>query len=596
MENPIKKTFGLAISNTALTAVEVSRGKFGLKVVNYSRIELKPNIIEDNCIIINEQAFQDALKKLLLNAKKGPITAKNVIISIPIEKTFSHKLLIPKEHYNDDDYINNEAKDFIPITLDEAIVDYQIINGKKSDKNINYNFVAIQKSIINPLINTLKEVDLNVVGVNTDKNSLIRTCNNEYQKNEGDFLIMYIDSVKTILTINTASGMSYHTNIYSGGEKFCKLIQEELKLPTPKNAQDIIIKYKKDPNSITAEQKSAIQKKLQDEYNSIVIKTNELIKIIKNQEDLNLKTIYLIGKCSGSPGISETIKVNYPKIEIKQQLSYVEINNEAETHYSHAIGLALKDVIGISRENDINLLPNVSREKIEATRIIPIVKKYLIGISLLFGCLMILFGTMAGRNYMDYRFGARELNILNEKTMNPYLNEIAKTNQEKTQLKNAIMNILEDAVPGSQIMKLIDNYNSNGVGLINVSYKINSKKEIEIRIRAKTISRNETENFILKLEQNPYFFEVESPLTNLAGKGECFININLKLDPYKIINGYEQEKKQEEKEIKEELESENTEDKKPSLPKVTEDKSIDIPEEAGAEHIPSEDEEINQTQ
>ena len=246
MKNPIDKTFGLYISNTSLTAVEISREKFGLKVVNYSKIELEPEIIEDNCIVLNNQAFQDALRKLLLDANNGPIKAKNVIISIPIEKTFTHKLSIPKEHCNDSEYINNEAKNFIPITLDETIADYQIIKGDKNDKNLNYNFVATQKSIINPLIKILKEINLNVVGVDTNKNSLIRACNNEYQKNDGDFMIMYINSVKTVLTISTSSGMSYHTNIYSGGEIFCKLTQEEIKLPTKKSAQDIIIKLKRD--------------------------------------------------------------------------------------------------------------------------------------------------------------------------------------------------------------------------------------------------------------------------------------------------------------------------------------------------------------
>ena len=138
MNNTLKNTFGLAISNSLLTAVELSYGKAGLRVINFSKLELEPGIVDDDCIIVNPEAFKDALMKLMLEAKNGPITSHNVIIMIPEEKTFSHSLSVPKEKEEDEDFIINAARDFIPITLDEAVIDYKKIKNKNHRGSKNH--------------------------------------------------------------------------------------------------------------------------------------------------------------------------------------------------------------------------------------------------------------------------------------------------------------------------------------------------------------------------------------------------------------------------------------------------------------------------
>ncbi|MBN2087063.1 pilus assembly protein PilM [Candidatus Peregrinibacteria bacterium] len=556
MANSKNKIFGLAINNTSLTAVEISHGKFGPKVTNYSRIEFGTGIIEDRCIIVNPEVFQDTLRKLLLNAKNGPIKTKDVVISIPEEKTFTHQLEIPKEYRDDDDYINDKAKDFIPIALDEAIIDYKIIKNKNSDKILTLNYVATQKSIVNMLIQSLKEVGLNVVGVDTNKNSLIRACNNQYNKNDGDFAVMYLNSEKIVLSITTESGTPFHTNIKNiGSNELCEFVKNALQLPGIKDAEELINKFKKDINSVREDQRKMIGKKLQEEFLIIIKKFNELKRIVENNEDLNLKTIYIIGQCSGLPGLMEAVKAENPDAQIKQKLEYIEIDENTETYYPHAIGLALKNVFETPKGSDINLLPNIKKEEIETERATPIFKRYFIGTTLLLGCLMVFFGTMAGRYYMDFNLSDRNITLLNEKTMNPYLNDLAKSNQEKTLLKNGIKTVLKDAVPGSLIMKSIDSYNTDETGIINANLRINSSKQTELILRAKTTSRKATEDFIIELEQNPYFLQVNSPLSNLVGKGERFINIDLILDTTNIIESFEENRIDQEKQVTKELES-----------------------------------------
>ena len=74
--------------------------------------------------------------------------------------------------------------------------------------------------------------------------------------------------------------------------------------------------------------------------------------------------------------------------------------------------------------------------------------------------------------------------------------------------------------------------------MVNVTYYVDSAKAHVLRLRGKSISREETEKFILALENDSYFSNVLSPLSNLVGKGERFINMDLNVVPEKVIEDY----------------------------------------------------------
>ena len=178
MNNFPKKIFGLEIRNSALTAVELKYGKTGPRVVNYSRVELDSGVVEDDSIIVNSEAFNESLRKLLLKGKRGPISAKGVVISIPEEKTFNHHINIPKEYADNEEYIKSIASDYIPINLNEAVIDWAILKTKNINQNeVTINFVAVQKNIIELLIKKLSDNGLKVLGVDICENSLVRYCN-----------------------------------------------------------------------------------------------------------------------------------------------------------------------------------------------------------------------------------------------------------------------------------------------------------------------------------------------------------------------------------------------------------------------------------
>jgi len=207
MADVLKNTIGLDIRDSALTAVKLEMEKDTLKVVNYSRVDLELGVIDEDSILLNPEAFKEAVQKLLKEGREGEIKCTNVIISVPEEKTFSHYLKIPAGDDNHE-MILSYAKNFIPIELNEAAIDYKQLPNETNKKEVAFDFVAAQKSIIKPLVDALQEIDLRVVAIDVDKNSLMRVCQHCIKGKKSSMLIE-INDERSLLSVRNDCGISH---------------------------------------------------------------------------------------------------------------------------------------------------------------------------------------------------------------------------------------------------------------------------------------------------------------------------------------------------------------------------------------------------
>ncbi len=528
MNKPLKNTIGLDIRNSALTAVELAMSKKGLKVVNFARVELEPNIVEDNCIVVNPEAFKEALSRLLQEGYAGSMSVKNVIISMPEEKTFTHNICIPHDKIEDSEFVADSAKDFIPIELSEATTDFRLLSTCDSKKEVKYNFVAVQKSIIESLIEILGEVGLKVVFVDVDKNSLIRACSNHFHQTDGDFMIVNIDEKLTTFSINNnTTGISYALDSEIAGEHLIEAVKEGAKIPTLSDTKKILNELYNNPELEKDDKYTVMGSALKAPLENLIKDIKELADIAANQDSVKVKTIYLIGSHSRIPGLSEVLKEAFPNSNIIPKFQYIQLNEDTELYYCEAIGLALRSILPEEDEHEINLLPSRKKEELFNKMLVPTVRRVLLGITVSLAILLVLSGMVMGKSYIGLQVSDKEVEISNEKAQNPYLHRAAQDIQQKTQLTSQLGAILSDALPGGYFMQKMDKYNEDGIELVSVGYKINSNSTNSVRVRAKTEARYETEKFIEKLENDTHLVDIISPLSNLTGKGERFINIDL---------------------------------------------------------------------
>lgn len=560
MEQLPKDTFGLHITSSALTAVELSCEKDQLKIVNFARVPLAPNIVEDNCIILDKGAFKEALAKLVQSGYAGAFRSANVILSVPEEKTFVHTLTIPQEHIHDSDFILKAAEDFIPIELNEAVMDYSQINTPSEKKEASFIFVAIQKTIIESLIQILSEMGLSVVFVDVSTRSLLRAVHNRFQAAEGDLMILDVHETGTAITLMSQEGFSFTAVCEAGGQncvKALKQIQESL----PSGAAAELLR---NPPSSQDPRYQEIVSLLDGPLQSLAKKILELSSIAEAQISLNLKTIYLMGPYSRLPGLAEFLQKTFPQARIAQKLSYIQLTEDTELYYVYAIGLALRAAIPQKHLHEINLLPSQSKEALDCRLLKPAIIKILTGAVSVLALLAVASGFFATKAYVENKVSQRELQLSLEKSENPYLHRVAQYSQQKTQLELQIGKILISSLPSGELMKTLDAYSGEEIEFTDVNYKADTGDTHHAGLRAKAVSRPATEAFIARLKENLIFQEVKSPLSNLAGKGERFITVDLILDPVKTIEHYK--KAPETEEVK--GENEGATAPTPSMPKT----------------------------
>jgi Tfp pilus assembly PilM family ATPase len=514
-------------------------GKQGFQVVNYSRVELEPEVVEEDSFIVNPEAFKEALAKLLKNGKNGPITSRNVIVSLPEEKTFSHQVSFPGDTSPGEAEILATARNYIPIELGDAVVDYKRLEGVSEDRHVTYSVVAAQKNLVESLLVNLGEAGLSVLAVDVSKDSLFR-CSHSVssrgrKESEGqDMMVVSVERDATFFNIRKASGETYTVNSPIGGQKLVEGIKRGLGILTYSEAQQLLCDSEKPDTPKFGD----VKESLRVELGQLAQKALELKHIVESQTLLKLGWIHVVGTYPCIPGLSEAIQAAFPEVQVELGISGLGVP-EQSCDYAKAIGLALRAIVPSAHQKGVNLLPRSRKEELDFSEWRPVIARALgvvtVALSVLAGSL----GYSMGSGYLGVRIANQELMVSKEKIENPYLNKLAQASQQKSRLEGEMLTILKDSLPLSLLMSKIDSYNADGIGLVNVNYYLDSAKASVLRLRGKSSSRELTEQFVLALQKEPYFSDIISPLSNLVGKGERFINMDMNVESGVIIADYE---------------------------------------------------------
>lgn len=525
---------GLIFTTSGLSAVEVKYENGQVVVTNYAKLDLAEGILERKCILVDEVAFGEAVKKLFETGVGGPIKTENVLISMPEETIFSHRIAIPKEKIDDIEFIKEAAKDFIPINLAEATFDYKSVS--ENEKEVTINFVATQNSIIEPIIIALKTIGIKVVGVGISDNCLLRSFHRELNKTEGDTFVLHMNSEHDLVSINKVNGGTYK-QILNDRVQLVEKLKAMLNLSSNEELQTLLINTKKG-QGLNDTQKNELKVGLKGYLEALRIKIVHLINAVSAPESIQLKNVYLTGEFSAIPGVAELLNELFPELPIKTKPELTEIPDEIESDVLEGIGLCMKGII-INDKDDTNLLPKKHKEQLNMAKLTPKIRNYALMTMVVLVMLVLKMGISTTSNYLKYQISSKEVVLLSQQSLNPYLTQIARNKQEMLQQQNQLFAILQDSLPVSHLIDSLNEHNRNGIALVNVVYNDReSENESFISIRAKADSRPETEAFVEKLEQNEAYKEVLSPLSNLVGKGERFINITVTVDKPLAIQSY----------------------------------------------------------
>lgn len=184
-------TLGIDIGTATIKAVELSREGGRFKLLNYGLFQLENQeeaIQTDQKITkLADQDIIWGIKEILMQAN---IKSKKVVASIPFFSTFSTVLSLP--YLSEKDLaraIPFEAKKYIPIPLDDVVVDWSIINlntpgagvvtktveSGKAVPNVEVFIAAVPKKETQRYQNIMSQAGLSLAALELENIALIRS-------------------------------------------------------------------------------------------------------------------------------------------------------------------------------------------------------------------------------------------------------------------------------------------------------------------------------------------------------------------------------------------------------------------------------------
>lgn len=168
--------FGLDIGSTSIKAIQLQKqgDKFSLLAAGITASPL-PGLASDNDKGL--QVAAEAIKKLITDTK---ITTQDVNISLPESLVYTRLISFPV--LTDQEIasaISWQAEPYIPIPIDQASIDYQIVNRREPQANdpggVDVLLVAAPKALVNKYLKVCNMAGLNIAGVESEMLALSRS-------------------------------------------------------------------------------------------------------------------------------------------------------------------------------------------------------------------------------------------------------------------------------------------------------------------------------------------------------------------------------------------------------------------------------------
>lgn len=344
---------GFFQKETSFVGIDI--GINGVKVVELLKKDNRPTLVNygfsENTEFIGENWINDTNKIAgVINkvCEDSGIENKNIVSALPTFAVFSSIINIPEVPKADLDYtIEWEAKKVIPLPIEDMILDWKKIENKEGEtqKGFNYLLTGAPKTLVKKQLDIFREAGLNLLSLETETFSLIRSLlgNN----NKSAVILLEIGAGTTDVSLIENAIPVFSRSIDVGGDMISKTISQHLNIGIERAEQ-----FKYDLGIVSMDSDDNIVPKLI--INSLSAIVNEIKYVIGMYANMNNKKVERMVLSGGSvllPGLVGYLsKVLDMNVTIGDPWSFVvcpddlkPMLNEIGPRMSVAVGLALRN-------------------------------------------------------------------------------------------------------------------------------------------------------------------------------------------------------------------------------------------------------------
>jgi len=220
---------GLDVDRGALKAVQVSKsaGNYILRHVGYHR--LPPGVISEGEVADSDLLAAEIKEFWSSHSFKG----KSVILGVASQRVVVRLLDFP--HMEEEDLksaITFEAQDHIPMSLDEAVLDYVVLGPQSEGSDLDrLLIVAAHRDMIGGYISAVRAGGLRPAGIDVKALSLTRSTLPDTFFDEGSTLLMDVGTELTNLVITQGGNPALTRFIPLGMDRLVEAVAGAAELP-----------------------------------------------------------------------------------------------------------------------------------------------------------------------------------------------------------------------------------------------------------------------------------------------------------------------------------------------------------------------------
>jgi type IV pilus assembly protein PilM len=220
--------FGLDISDLSLKIAEIKQQKNQLKLNVLDKSSLDEGIVEKGEIVDIERLAK-SIKKLV--SKKQKIKTKQVIVSLPEEKSFVRVLQMPRMSKEEvKSAVEFEAENYIPFSPDKVYLDSHIIQSTEKDsKYIEVLLVALPKKTVDSYVSAIFQAGLTPIVMETESQATARAII-KGERIENPIFIADIGVTSTNFSVYRGSSLCFTSFIPFSSDRLTSAIAKSLKI------------------------------------------------------------------------------------------------------------------------------------------------------------------------------------------------------------------------------------------------------------------------------------------------------------------------------------------------------------------------------
>ncbi len=297
-----------------------------------------------------DKEISDGLADVIKRAKIG---SSNVVASIPSFSTFATVIEMP--------YISNEdlaralpfeAKKYIPIPLNEVVLDWSIvgvIDGQKADSDIEKPsmvevfLAAVPKDEIAKYQNIMKNAGVHLQALELENSALIRAL---LGNDLSSVAIVNIGGRSTSIMIVSRGYERVSHNYEIGGFEITRAISQSLGISLEK-AEELKRKF-----GLKKGEENIINESVISLIDMMIFETQKTISSYEESKKEKVNNVILIGGLTNMPGFSDyfreklnrEISIGNPFSRVIYPQELEPLMPELKSTFSIAIGLAMREV------------------------------------------------------------------------------------------------------------------------------------------------------------------------------------------------------------------------------------------------------------